>query len=278
MAQPEVPDWIGLYLQEDLAGIGDITSDPVFPPEMHGRARVVARERGFLAGAARAAEVFDRLGVANTQHMNDGSWVDAGDVVLEVEGPTRGILAAERSALNLLGRMMGVATTTRRIMETLAAECSAARVAATRKTTPGFRVFEKEAVAIAGGDPHRAGLWDAAMIKDNHREAAGDLAAAIHAIRAAHPDAPITVEVETKGDALLAARKGADWILIDNQAPDVGRAWAEAAWGVRPELKVEASGGITEEVVADYGWADRISMGPLTNAARSIDVSLEWGA
>lgn len=271
-------DWIGLYLQEDLGALGDITSDPVFAPDVQGAVRLVARERCFVAGIGRAAEVFERFDCPTKPHMNDGSWVEAGATILTISGPTRGLLAAERVALNLLGRMSGIATNTRRLVEALAKECATATVAATRKTTPGFRQFEKEAVALAGGEPHRAGLWDAAMIKDNHREAAGNLAGAMAAIRSAHPEASLTVEVETREDALLATNEGADWILIDNQPPAVGHAWAKDCWHVRPELKIEASGGITAANVADYGWANRISMGALTTNVRSMDFSLEWGA
>lgn len=270
-------DWIGLYLREDLGEEGDITSDPIFTEDDLGAARLVARERCFLAGAARAAEVFERMGCTTIKHMNDGSWIESGAVVLEVSGPTRSILAAERVALNLIGRMSGIATMTRRVMDDLAQAESAAQVAATRKTTPGFRQFEKEAVAAAGGDFHRAGLYSAAMIKDNHREAAGDLSHAIQAIRAAHPDKELTTEVETLDDALLAAKEGTDWILIDNQESATGKAWAETVRSRHPGIKIEASGGITPDNAVAYGWADRIGMGAVTTQAGSIDFSLEWG-
>lgn len=273
MAQP---DWIGLYLQEDLGDGGDITSDPVFSKGHRGAASLVARERCFLAGVGRASEVFQRLGCTTTVNMNDGSWIEPGAVVLEVEGPTRGILAAERTALNLIGRMSGVATTVRPLVERLGKECSGTTVAATRKTTPGMRVFEKEAVRIAGGDPHRQGLWDAAMIKDNHIAAAGDITAAVQAIRDAHPDMGITVEVESLEAAKEAAAAGADWLLIDNQDPDTGHEWAMAVWDERPEVKMEASGGITPDTMTAYGWADRISMGAITTKATGIDFGLDW--
>jgi nicotinate-nucleotide pyrophosphorylase (carboxylating) len=270
-------DWIALYLEEDLGDGGDITSDPLFAPDERGVARVVARQPCFLAGVARAAEVFERLGGTSTLHMNDSSWIGSGAAVLTVEGPTRGILSAERTALNLLGRMSGVASETRRLVETLGAACSGAVVAGTRKTTPGMRVFEKEAIAIAGGDPHRMGLWDAAMVKDNHREAAGSMAEAVRAVRDAHPEKELTAEAESLEDAIAAAEAGADWILIDNQEPDTGRAWAETLWERFPELKLEASGGITPDNLVDYGWADRISLGALTTRAHTVDFGLDWG-
>lgn len=270
-------DWIALYLEEDLEAAGDITSDPLFEVDARGSARVVAREACFVAGLGRAGEVFARCDAAATPHMNDGSWVEAGETVLSVEGPVRGLLHAERTALNLLGRMSGVATKTRRLVEVLADACSGARITGTRKTTPGFRAFEKEAIALAGGDPHRMGLWDAAMIKDNHIAAAGgDIAAAVRAVKASHPDAALTTEVESLDAARAAAAAGTDWILIDNQAPDTGRRWAEAVWADHPDVKVEASGGIAPDRVEAYGWADRISLGALTTQARSMDFGLDW--
>ncbi len=269
--------WIDLYLKEDLGQAGDVTSDPIFPEDHRGVARLVARERGFLAGAAFAAQVFEQLGCTVTQHMNDGSWVEKNHEVLLVEGPTRSILSAERVALNLIGRMSGIATKTRQLVEELGKECSGTMVAATRKTTPGFRFFEKEAVRIAGGDPHRSGLWDAAMVKDNHREAAGDIGRAVQSVRTAHPEVVVTAEVESLEDALAAAEAGAQWLLIDNQDPDTGRTWAETVWNQYPQVKMEASGGITPETMTAYGWADRISMGALTTQAGSIDFGLDWG-
>lgn len=274
----DASQWIDLYLQEDLGEAGDITSDSVFAEDHRGAARLVARERGFLAGVAHAARVFQKLGCTTNQHMNDGSWIEENDVALQVEGPTRAILAAERVALNLLGRMTGIATQTRALVEQLGKECSGTLVAATRKTTPGFRFFEKDAVRIAGGDPHRDGLWDVAMVKDNHREALGHITDAVKAIRNAHPDKPVIAEVESLEDALAAVDAGAHWLLIDNQSPDVGRQWAEAVWRDHPHVKIEASGGITPDTMAQYGWADRISMGALTTQATSIDFGLDWGA
>jgi nicotinate-nucleotide pyrophosphorylase (carboxylating) len=273
----DASDWIDLYLREDLGAAGDITSNPIFSPEAQGSARLVAREGCFLAGIARASQVFERLECTIIQHMNDGSWITKNAVVLEVNGPIRGILAAERLALNMIGRMSGIATATRKLVERLGEKSSGTMVAATRKTTPGFRIFEKEAVLIAGGDPHREGLFDAAMVKDNHREASGDITTAVTAIRAAHPDKQITAEVESLEDAQLAAEAGADWLLIDNQTPEVGQQWAEAVWEKYPRIKMEASGGITPETVVNYRWADRISMGALTTQATSIDFGLDWG-
>ncbi len=272
------PDWLSLYLQEDLDEAGDITSESIFSADEHGAARLVAREDCLLVGLDVAGEICARLGVKTTQHMNDASWIKAGDVALVMEGPVAAILKAERLVLNVLGRMSGIATQTRALVETLADACCGATIAATRKTTPGFRHYEKLAVALAGGEPHRAGLYDAAMVKDNHREAAGGVAKAVQAVAQRHPSVIITAEVESLEDAMDAAAAGAHWLLIDNQSPEVGKQWADAVWAQHPAVKIEASGGITDQNVAAYGWADRISMGALTTAARSMDFSLEWGA
>lgn len=274
--------WIDLYLKEDLGRAGDVTSQSLFKPGQKGAAGLVARERLFLAGLVHAETVFSCCGAQLKPHMKDGSWVEPGAVVADVRGPVTAILAGERLALNLVGRMSGIATMTRTAMDALGAADSPAVVAATRKTTPGFRLFEKQAVAIAGGDPHRAGLWDAAMIKDNHlaaagaRVARGDIEAAVEQVRYGRPRLEVTVEAESLEVALSAAMAGADWVLIDNQPPDAGAAWARALRDRFPNVRVEASGGITVANVAAFGWADRISLGQLTQGARAMDLSLEW--
>ena len=268
-------DWIGLYLEEDL-GTGDITSNPLFPPEKQGAARIVARERALVAGTAHVAEVFRRLGVRSEVLVADGHWAEAGTTVARVTGPVRGLLAGERLALNLLSRMSGIASETRALAEGLTRDCAAAIVAGTRKTTPGFRFFEKEAIRIGGGDPHRMGLWDAAMVKDNHLAAAGSVGAAVRKVKAANPGKVVECEVESLRHALEAAEAGADWLLIDNQSPATGKAWAEAIWKDHPEVRVEASGGITPATLNDYGWADRVSLGWLTQKAQGKDFGMDW--
>lgn len=268
-------DWIGLYLEEDL-GTGDITSNPLFPADQPGAARVVARERALVAGGAHVADVFRRLGADAQLLVSDGHWVEAGTPVARVTGPVRALLAGERLALNLLSRMSGIASQTRTLAEGLTRDCAAAIVAGTRKTTPGFRSFEKEAIRIGGGDPHRMGLWDAAMVKDNHIAAAGSVAGAVSKVKAANPGKVVECEVESLGDALAAAGAGADWILIDNQDPATGKAWADAVWKDHPEVRVEASGGITPETLSQYGWADRVSLGWLTQKAQGKDFGMDW--
>jgi len=269
-------DWLGLYLLEDL-GPGDITSEPLFAAAARGRAHVVARERLLVAGTPHAVELFARLGAAATARAKEGTWVERGAVLLDVEGPSRALLAGERTALNLLSRMAGVASATRELAERLAADGCGGMVAGTRKTTPGFRAFEKEAIRVGGGDPHRAGLWDEAMVKDNHIQAAGgDVARAVRTVKSAHPDRVLTCEVETLAQARAAAEAGADWILVDNQDAATARAWAEDVWRDWPNVKVECSGGIHPGNVLAYGWADRVSMGWLTQKVPAKDIAMDW--
>ncbi len=287
VAAPPTVDWLGLYLLEDL-GTGDITSDALFGPEARATAQMVAREACVVAGLRHAVEVFQRLGAVATPKVKDGAAVKAGTVILVVAGPARAVLAGERVALNLVGRMSGIATATRACMQALATACSAATVAATRKTTPGFRFFEKEAVVLGGGVSHRLGLWDEAMLKDNHLEmvtgralgdvAAADVGRAVAQVVANNPGKTVCCEVESLPHALAAAGAGAQWLLIDNQPPKTGQAWAAEVVKAFPQIRIEASGGITPANVAAFGWADRISLGALTQKTAAIDIGLDWGA
>lgn len=269
-----VRDLLALYLEEDL-GSGDITSEAIFPASQRSRARVFVKERTVVAGAAHAVDVFTRLGAKATVVVADGAWAESGATVLQVEGPTRAILGGERLALNLLSRMSGIATEVRLMAEELTRACAPAIVTGTRKTTPGFRPFEKEAIRIGGGDPHRVGLWDEAMVKDNHIAAAGSVGEAVRKVKTIHPAKRLTCEVESLEAAFDAAGAGADWLLIDNQTPEVGLDWMQKVSGKFPAVQFEASGGITPANVAKYGWADRVSMGWLTQKAQGKDFSLE---
>lgn len=273
---PDV-DWIGLYLEEDV-GPGDITSEALFPATALATARIVAREKALVAGTSVVEQLLRRLGVGIEVVVADGHWAEPGAVVARVAGPVRGVLAGERLALNILSRMSGIATLTRQMAEALGKACMPALVAGTRKTTPGFRVFEKEAIRIGGGDPHRLGLWDVAMVKDNHIAAAGSVGAAVAAVKTANPGKSVECEVESLPHALEAAAAGADWLLIDNQDPVTGKSWADAVWKEHPEVHVEASGGITPDTITRYGWADRISLGWLTQKAQGKDFGLDWDA
>jgi nicotinate-nucleotide pyrophosphorylase (carboxylating) len=259
-------------LREDLAGYGDLTGSAF---EGDGVARLVAREAGVLSGLAAleetARQVDPRLAVEVLIH--DGERFEVGATIAELRGPLAAILAAERTALNFLCRLSGVATLT----ATYAAETEGtkARVAATRKTTPGLRALEKQAVVDGGGTPHRFGLFDGAMIKDNHVAAAGGVAAAVSLVRAgaAHLHA-LEVEVDTLEQLDEALAAGATIVLLDNMDPPTV---AEAVRRVDGRALVEASGGITLESVRKYAetGVDIISFGALTTSSPWVDLALD---
>jgi nicotinate-nucleotide pyrophosphorylase (carboxylating) len=259
-------------LREDLAGYGDLTGS-AFAGD--GVARVVAREAGVLSGLAAleetAAQVDPALAVAVLVH--DGERFTAGDVIAELRGPLAAIFAAERTALNFLCRLSGVATLTAGFVAQTAG--TRARIAATRKTTPGLRALEKQAVVDGGGTPHRFGLFDGAMIKDNHVAAAGGVAAAIARVRAgaAHVHA-LEVEVDTLEQLDEALAAGAAIVLLDNMDTDDVRAAVERVAG---RAVVEVSGGVRLERVRELAetGVDVISAGALTTRAPWIDLALD---
>jgi nicotinate-nucleotide pyrophosphorylase (carboxylating) len=263
-------------LAEDL-GSGDVTSAATVPEEARARARVVQKRPGVVFGLAVVAEAMRQCGVDDVDNLVvEGQWrEDVPAEVLLASGPARGILAAERTALNFLGHLSGVATLTARFVEAVAG--TGAGILDTRKTTPGLRSLEKEAVLAGGGRNHRAGLYDAILIKENHIAMAGGLAAAVEAARGADPDLAVEVECRDLGDVSAGLKGGADILLLDNM--DAGtlreavRLRDEAA-GAGPSL--EASGGITLDnvrPVAETG-VDLISIGAITHSAPSLDFSL----
>ena len=259
-------------LREDLAGYGDITGSAF---EGDGVARVVAREAGVLSGIATLEETARQVDAALAVDVliHDGERVEAGATIAELRGPLAAILAAERTALNFLCRLSGVATLT----ATYAAETTGtrARIAATRKTTPGLRALEKQAVVDGGGTPHRFGLFDGAMIKDNHVAAAGGVAAAVALVRAgaAHLHA-LEVEVDTLEQLEEALACGATIVLLDNMDTPTVRAAVERVAG---RALVEVSGGVRLERVRELAEAgvDVISAGALTTRAPWIDLALD---
>ncbi len=265
-------------LLEDLGQAGDLTSDAVVPPGAPGRGRLVARQAGCLAGLEGAAAAFrlldDRLRVE--LEAADGDAVEAGTPLALIAGPARGLLAAERTALNFLGHMSGIATETRRVVESIAN--TSARVVCTRKTTPLLRSLEKYAVRTGGGANHRFGLDDAVMIKDNHRCVAGGLIQAVERVRArvGHM-VKIEVEVDTLEQLDEALTLDVDALLLDNMNLDqlreaVGRVEASGSRAV-----TEASGGITPETapaIAATG-VDLLSIGWITHSAPRLDVALD---
>ncbi|KAA5603012.1 carboxylating nicotinate-nucleotide diphosphorylase [Roseospira marina] len=265
-------------LLEDLGRGGDITTDSLVPPDRTARAEVVARREGVVAGARVAALAFRLLDarVIATPRFTDGQPVRAGDAILTLDGPARALLSAERVALNFLGHLSGIATETARMVA--AVQGTRARIACTRKTTPGLRALEKYAVRVAGGINHRLGLDDAVLIKDNHIAVMGGITAAIAAARA-HTGHMTRIQVEVDSldqlDEALAAAP--DAILFDNMSPET---LAEGVRRVAGRAITEASGGITPDHVAAVAASgvDVISVGWLTHSAPSLDVSLDMRA
>jgi len=261
-------------LLEDL-GPGDVTTDSIVPGETLGTAEIRARESVVAAGAEAAALVFRRLdpGVLATG-AEDGARIEPGGLVMEIKGRARALLTGERTALNLLGRLCGIATMTRRYVD--AARAGASRppeIADTRKTTPGLRLLEKGAVAAGGGVNHRFGLWDAVLIKDNHVDLAGGIREAIRRAREGAGARPIEVEVRSLAELSEALEARAEMVLLDNFTPE---ALSEAAGLARGRAKIEVSGGVTLEkipAIAALG-VDRISVGALTHSVACADLTM----
>ena len=263
------------FLKEDI-GSGDITSELVVPAKAKAKGRIVCKQKCVLAGVAEAGAVFEELGAKIVKIKEDGSRIGRGDVVLEVEGPARGILAGERLALNFVMRMSGVATLTHELVVKCRKVNPKVRVAATRKTTPGFREFEKKAVVIGGGDPHRAGLFDAVLIKDNHIKMAGGVIEALRRAKSGSFTKKIEIEVENATDARIAVKNGADIVMLDNFGSDEVRKLSAELKKLNPDVLIEASGGIRPENIEQYAaGADIISLGSLTHSVKSIDFSME---
>ncbi len=265
---------VALALAEDV-GSGDITSEATVPADLRCSAVVTAKAVGVVAGMGVVGAVFRALDpdVRVTALVADGERVDAPPRDLAtIEGPARAVLAGERTALNLLGRLSGVATATRAYVDAVAG--TGVGILDTRKTMPGLRALEKHAVACGGGVNHRMGLYDAILLKENHLRIAGGVRAAIALVRDAQPGLPVTVEVESRDQLRDALDCGAERILLDNMPLDAMRAAVELAAG-RAEL--EASGGITLANVRDVALTgvDVISVGAITHSAHCFDVSLE---
>ncbi|MBB4265137.1 carboxylating nicotinate-nucleotide diphosphorylase [Roseospira visakhapatnamensis] len=262
-------------LLEDLGRGGDLTTDLLIPEDHAARAALVARQAGTVAGIGVAALAFRLLDARVTCHpaVADGTAVDADTEVLRVEGPARAILSAERVALNLLGRLSGIATATAGLVAAVAG--TRARVACTRKTTPGLRALEKYAVRAGGGANHRLGLDDAVLIKDNHVALGGGVTATLARVRAGVGHmTKVQVEVDTLAQLDAALTADPDAILFDNMPPDM---LAEGVRRVAGRAVTEASGGITPTTIGAIAatGVDLISVGWLTHSAASLDVGLD---
>jgi nicotinate-nucleotide pyrophosphorylase (carboxylating) len=263
-------------LAEDLGPeLLDVTSVATIPAEQVDTADVVARAVGVVAGLAVAAAVFELAGTGTAGVLmvaRDGERVARGQVLATVSGPTRSVLSAERTALNLLSRMSGVATHTRAWADALAG--TKATVLDTRKTTPGLRILEKYAVRVGGGTNKRMGLYDVAMIKDNHKLAAGGIGPAYRRVRQAFPAVGVQVEVTTVAEAVEAVEAGADFLLCDNMSAEL-LAEVVAAVGDRAEL--EATGGLTLAEAPKYAatGVNFLSVGALTHSSPILDIALD---
>jgi nicotinate-nucleotide pyrophosphorylase (carboxylating) len=261
-------------LLEDL-GSGDVTAEAVVPEDAVGRATVIQKAPGVLFGVEVASEVFRQTGAGDLEGVApESEWRD--EVPAEVaraEGSARGLLAAERTALNLLAHLSGISTLTARFVREI--EGSGARILDTRKTTPGLRALEKAAVAAGGGTNHRMGLYDAILIKENHAALAGGVGEAVRKAREARPDLPVEVECSDLDEVREGAEAGADRLLLDNMSPDELReAVAAAREAGSPEL--EASGGVSLDNVGEIAatGVDFISVGALTHSAPALDLSI----
>jgi len=263
------------FLEEDV-GEGDITTSSMLKGDEEVSAEVISKESGVLSGLEEAEMILKHKGIEFTSSFRDGSDIKANDVILSLQGNASDIMIVERLLLNLLTRMSGIATATRKLADI----CKAydVKVAGTRKTTPGFRLFEKKAITHGGGAPHRMGLYDEVLIKDNHIAIVG-LEESIKRARSENPDSKIEVEVSTGADAQLACKSGADIIMLDNMgAGEVSKVISELdKSGLKDNVIIEISGGVTPENIGAYAKAkpDIISTGYMTTKAHWLDMSLK---
>ena len=264
------------FIQED-APFGDVTSAAVIP-DVTCNAVIRVEQPGVIAGLKEASMLFAHFDISIKQLIKDGDTVRQKDSLMFLKGDAKKILLVERTALNIIGRMSGIATQTRKMADIVSAVNPSCRVAATRKTCPGFQVLDKKAVTIGGGDPHRMNLSDGILIKDNHL-ALVSIDTAIRAAKKVSGYKKVEVEVETSADALYASREGADIIMLDNMSPEqvtqtINMLKRE---GLRDQVIIELSGGIDEGSLPLFAAldVDVISLGVLTHSIRNLSVNLE---
>jgi nicotinate-nucleotide pyrophosphorylase (carboxylating) len=267
-------DVVRRALAEDLGEAGDLTTEACVPAEARSRASIVTRRPGTVAGLPLAACAFHAVDPETSfvAVVDDGAGVDAGTVLATVHGRSRALLTAERTALNLIGWLSGIATATTELVRQV--EGTGAHICDTRKTTPTLRALEKYAVRVGGGANHRYGLYDAFLIKDNHIRVAGGIARAVQRARRSRPELPVEVEAQSLQQVDEALEAGVDVLLVDNLPVDVV---AEAVARARGRARVEISGGVTLDripAIAATG-ADFVSVGALTHSAPAADISLE---
>lgn len=271
-------DVVARALAEDI-GAGDVTSQATVPEEARARARIVQKQAGVVFGLDLVAEAMRQCGVDDVDKLVvEARWREEVPAeVLLASGSARGLLAAERTALNFLGHLSGIATLTAQYVEAVSG--TGARILDTRKTTPGQRALEKAAVAVGGGQNHRMGLYDAVLIKENHVALAGGVAKAIHAVRTAQPEMPVEIECRDLEEVAYALGAGADRLLLDNMDAGALRGAVELRdreGGGGAGAALEASGGVTLENVREIAetGVDFISVGALTHSAPTLDFSM----
>ena len=272
-----IDDLLTLAFAEDV-GDGDHTTLSTIPESETGRQRLIVKEEGILAGVDIARKVFHKFDpeLKMTVYINDGAHVKPGDIAFEVEGKVRTLLQTERVMLNIMQRMSGIATTTARYQKCL--EGLKTKVLDTRKTTPGMRLLEKEAVKIGGGENHRIGLFDMILIKDNHVDFAGGIPQAVAAAKKycaeTGRDLKIELEVRNEDEIRQALEAGVDRIMLDNFTPERTR---EAVKLINGKCEIESSGGITIDTLRSYGecGVDFISVGALTHSVKGLDMSFK---
>jgi nicotinate-nucleotide pyrophosphorylase (carboxylating) len=274
---PEIPLSQLISFVEEDSQFGDITSEAVIDPQ-NCSAVISARQDLVLAGLAECIRLSEWYGLTIRTFGTDGSSYTTGDEILVMNGEAHTILLLERTLLNILGRMSGIATRTRTLQDRVSAVNPRCRIAATRKTAPGLRLLDKKAAMIGGADPHRYSLSDAVLIKDNHRVLTR-VDEAVRRAKAAGAYHLVEAEADTMDEALMIARAGADIILLDNMSPDqVSQSITLLAEkGLREKVIIEISGGITEENLVSYASlpVDRISLGLLTHSVTNADFSLD---
>jgi nicotinate-nucleotide pyrophosphorylase (carboxylating) len=273
----EVKPLVELALREDI-GTGDITSDVLIAPGREANAVIIAGERGVIAGLSVSELVFNLMDseIVFKVCVSDGDKVEKGKIVARVSGRARAVLAGERTALNFLSRLSGIATKTARFVERVGSY--RAKVMDTRKTTPGWRILEKYAVRVGGGHNHRMGLYDAVLIKDNHLKLVeGRIGKAVAEAKKAHPSKRIEVETTNISEVKDALSGNPDIIMLDNMSPVEVREAVEVVRKSGGGVQVEVSGGVTLENVEEFAaaGADIISVGALTHSVRSLDFSME---
>ncbi|AMK14835.1 carboxylating nicotinate-nucleotide diphosphorylase [Methanobrevibacter olleyae] len=268
------------YMLREDKGFGDITSNALIPENKIFYAKLISKDDGILAGIEIIKEMFLEYGIKIISSKNDGNKIVKGDILLEIEGNARKILLLERTALNLLMRMSGVATLTNRIVTKVNNINPKIRVAGTRKTAPALQTFDKLAITIGGGDSHRFALDDMVLIKDNHIAVVGSVKNALELAKENISfSKKIEIEVESTEDAIIASENGADIVMFDNMSPDDAQRTLNALEekGLRKNVLIEISGGIREENILDYANldVDIISLGFITHQAGSLNFSLD---